>query len=134
MIDNSLLFWENIRYFRPREFASPDAFGSGINIDPSIVIICDVTRNIVKVPLIILSGIRTAKYNRKIKGSKNSAHLRGYAVDIRALSPRLKFNIVNTALFLKVRRIGVYEKHVHLDTDPNLMQDIIWYGKYKPKK
>lgn len=35
------------------------------------------------VPVTIISGYRPAALNRKIKGAKNSAHLYGYAADIR---------------------------------------------------
>tara|TARA_B110000211_G_scaffold15953_1_gene16675 strand:+ start:10721 stop:11245 length:525 start_codon:yes stop_codon:yes gene_type:complete len=35
------------------------------------------------VPVTIISGYRPAALNRKVKGAKNSAHLYGYAADIR---------------------------------------------------
>ena len=42
-------------------------------------------RDLIKVPIIITSAYRTDDWNRRVGGSKNSLHLRGLAVDTRAI-------------------------------------------------
>lgn len=52
-------------------------------INPAIVQRLQVIRDIVDLPILILSGCRCKKHNTKIKGAQNSEHLIGNAVDFR---------------------------------------------------
>ena len=66
---------------------------------------------------------------RDKKGS--SAHNTGKAIDIRAWTGKDRFQIIQAANKLGVNRIGVYDRHVHLDVDMTKGQNTMWIGKSK---
>jgi uncharacterized protein YcbK (DUF882 family) len=78
------------------------------------------------IPFRINSGYRTSAHNEDVGGKANSAHTKGFAVDIFALSSKDKFTIVSAALRNGVNRIGVGNTFVHIDTDPSLPKNVIW--------
>ena len=64
-------------------------------------------------PIFITSGVRCPEYNRRVGGYWDSPHLKGLAVDIVArISP---VTMAYLADELGVFRIGVYDRHTHLD-------------------
>lgn len=76
--------------------------------------------------LIYTSGYRCPACNAKAGGVKNSAHLRGLAVDIHASTSADRFKICKSALMLGFRRIGIARNFIHLDIDKSLPSDVIW--------
>lgn len=72
------------------------------------------------------SGYRCAECNRVTGGVPNSGHLRGRAVDVCAPDSATRFRIVQAALKVGFRRIGIGKNYVHLDTDSSLPQNMIW--------
>lgn len=65
-------------------------------------------------------------------GIGSSAHNAGLAVDIRAWDGKTKYAIVNAALELGIKRVGIYDRHVHIDIDSTKThQNTIWLGKSK---
>ena len=67
---------------------------------------------------------------RNKKGS--SAHNAGLAIDIRAHKGPEKYEIVKAAYKLGFKRIGIYDRHVHLDIDDTKAhQNTIWLGTSK---
>lgn len=67
-------------YFKPEEFASK---GNGrINIKSDLVNRLDAVRTEFGQPIKITSGYRDPAHNRRVRGSKNSQHMHGTAVDI----------------------------------------------------
>ncbi len=60
---------------------------------------------------------------------KESAHFKGLAADIRAGNGWERYCLVAAALGLGIKRIGVYDKHIHIDVDPTLPKPVIWSGK-----
>lgn len=115
-----------LKYFKLSEFDSPDVPGSGAQMKEHLLKRLDLLREAVGFPLSINSGFRTEEHNAKVKGSANSAHLRGLAVDIVAMSGRAKFDIVRAALDLGFHRIGIAKTFVHLDMDESLPGQCIW--------
>ncbi len=119
--------WDAIRHFKPHEFDSPDAPGSGENMDPEFVAMLDRLRERVGVPLIVNSGYRTADYNAQLEGSVDgSAHTRGKAVDLAARSSRERLQIIAQALEIGIRRVGIGRTFVHLDLDHTKPQLVAW--------
>jgi len=119
--------WPDIRYFRSKEFDSPDSPGSGMRMNLAFVQKLDKLREAVKMPLIINSGYRTPKHNDGLKDSVDgSAHTTGHAADIRALNSATKYKIVEAAFRLGFRRIGIGKTFVHLDDSITHPQDVIW--------
>ncbi len=78
------------------------------------------------VDYIFTSGYRCVMCNTAAKGSKNSAHLRGLAVDISCNYSRSRWELITKASLLGIRRIGIAKTFVHLDIDISLPQDVMW--------
>lgn len=114
------------KWFKYEEFDSPDAPGSGQLISPVLADKLDNLREIVGVPLIVTSGVRTAGHNNAVGGVDGSAHVRGMAVDFSAVDSGTKFKIVKAALSLGFNRIGVGARFVHLDIDDTKPPNVMW--------
>lgn len=72
------------------------------------------------------SGFRCAACNAAAGGVKNSAHMRGKAVDIKSETSQDRFEITGQALDQGFKRIGIGHKIVHLDIDETLPQNVAW--------
>lgn len=119
--------WADIKYFRASEFDSPDLGGSGFNMNLDFVAKLDKLREAVKMPLTIHSGFRTVAHNASLPDSVDgSAHTTGHAADIGALSSTQRYLIVEAALRLGFRRVGVGNSFVHIDDDITKAQDVMW--------
>ena len=115
--------WSRVRYFRRHEFGQgePD-----IEPDPLLVEMLDEARQFAGIPFVITSGLRTQERNSEVGGAPTSAHLTGHAVDIRCPTSRHRHKILEAALMVGFRRVGIGRGFVHLDTDSAKAQDIIW--------
>ena len=82
-------FWNEIRFFKPEEFESPDIPGSGIKMNKRIIKALDYARNQVGLPFHINSGYRSEKHNRDVGGVSNSQHKLGNAADVGISSQEL---------------------------------------------
>ena len=72
------------------------------------------------------SGFRCPDCNAKAGGSVHSAHLRGLAVDVSCVQSKERFEILENAIILGWRRIGIGKTFVHLDVDSSLPQEVCW--------
>lgn len=126
--------FQNVKFFLPLEFDSPDAPGTGDLMNIQLVYKLDMIRTIINTPIFIKSGYRTKKHNKEIGGEKNSAHLKGLAVDIFCDDSITRFLIVRYALYLRISRIGIYQAHIHLDIDDTKPQKILFLGTYQDEK
>ena len=73
-----------------------------------------------------LSGYRCKECNAAAGGFKNSAHLRGKAVDILVSDSSERWRVCRVSVGLGFRRIGIDRRFMHLDIDDSLPQDIMW--------
>ena len=106
-------------FFSLSEFDSPDAKGSGENMQDSTLQMLDKARALAGIPFVINSGFRTQSHNEAVGGVADSAHARGYAVDIRCRD-RANFETVVLALIVAgFKRIGTHHNYVHADNDPD---------------
>jgi hypothetical protein len=72
--------------------------------------------------LVITSGKRT----------NSKAHKKGRGVDIRCHTSQLRFKILDAAFSEGFLRIGVYDRHIHLDLElEGYPQCVMWLGKSK---
>tara|TARA_R100001129_G_scaffold64614_2_gene44184 strand:- start:44 stop:433 length:390 start_codon:yes stop_codon:yes gene_type:complete len=89
-------------------------------------------------PMVISSGYRSEAHNIAIGGSKNSAHLKGCAVDV-VCSGHLAYEIVKLAMELEFSGIGVKQngvhakRFIHIDTMPrhSITSPRPWIWSYK---
>ena len=112
------------KYFSDYEFKKIGCRLS--DMDESFMHSLDTLREKVGEPLILSSAFRTVEQNKAAGGVPNSAHLKGMAVDIVALTSRKRYTIVSAALEIGIRRIGIGKSFVHIDTDTTLPQNVIW--------
>lgn len=97
--------------------------------DPRVLELLDQTREYAQVPFVLTCSFRSAAYDIAKGRSGNSAHTRGLAFDIACKTDHQRFKIVTAAILCGWKRIGVYSTWIHLDADPSLAQQVIWYGK-----
>ena len=115
-----------MKYFNIDEFDSPDEPGSGQYMDDDFLEMLDRARDFAGVPFVINSGYRTKAHNLKVGGTKNSAHLDGFAADIRCNASRERMYIVGALLEAGFNRIGIGNGFIHVDNDPTKPDDVIW--------
>lgn len=102
--------------FNLKEFVSPDT--GTVKINSKLVSKLQFLRDSTGYPIIINSGYRTPKHNKKVKGKKNSSHLRGNAVDIWSK------NLTIEQIFWYTRHAGFdriiaydHKNFLHVDVD-----------------
>lgn len=115
-----------LRYFKLEEFDSPDMVGSGSIMQESTLLMLEEARYFADMPFVINSAVRTEAHNAKVGGKPNSAHTRGYAVDIKVRNGLERMKVVNALLQAGFTRIGVARTFVHADNDPSLPQNVLW--------
>jgi len=115
-----------VKYFTHEEFDSPDSTDSGLNMDDSFLRMLDSAREAAGTPFKINSGFRTPKHNKKVGGSENSSHLRGFAADIHVTSNSTRYVILEALLNIGFNRIGVADTFIHVDADPIKTKNVIW--------
>ena len=118
--------WNDIKHFKPSEFDSPDAPGSGEKMDLMFVARLDAMRAMIARPININSGYRTPSHNKAVGGVPKSAHTMGVGADIACPSDSMRWLLVNAALDCGIKRIGIGKNLVHVDADPNLPSPRIW--------
>ncbi len=119
--------WPTLEFFCASEFDSPDEPGSGlIHMNHDFVMKLDQLRARIEVPLHINSGFRTAAWNKRVGGKQSSAHRKGFAVDIRVAQSGRRFTIVEAALAMGFKRVGIGKTFVHLDASLTLSQQVLW--------
>jgi|TARA_R110000796_G_scaffold9120_4_gene31340 uncharacterized protein YcbK (DUF882 family) len=114
-----------MRYFKANEFTC-----NGVNcfdkMQPSTLELLDDARHYAKIPFRLNSTWRSDAWNKEIKGAKNSAHLRGYAVDIKCTNSMDRFTIIKALLKAGYTRVGVASNFIHCDNDPSLAAGVIF--------
>ena len=120
-----------MRNFNLKEFDSPDLSGSGLNMDKDFLSMPDNARDIAKTPFKITSGYRTKEHNIAIykklgKKPIESSHLKGVACDIACSDSRARFLIINALLEAGFTRIGIANNFIHVDSDCEKSQNVIW--------
>ena len=125
---------ETLNHFSPSEFRCRCGCGAGIEqMDPELLSMLDKAREIAGIPFVLSSAFRCPEHNRTVGGVSNSAHVRGYAVDIRCVDSHSRFTMLQALLKAGFRRIELAPTWIHVDCDPDKPQDVAFYqqgGKY----
>lgn len=112
--------------FNTREFDSPDEPFSGFIIDTELVLKLQTIRDLLKAPIIVVSGVRTRTHNEIVGGVYNSEHLFGRAADIYCAVSATRFLIVKYAMQVGFTRIGISRSFIHLDISQVKAQQVFW--------
>ena len=110
---------------KPKHFLPEETEG----LDLRLVSMLDQAREKAGVPFVISSGHRTEAQNADAGGVKDSAHVRGLAVDLQCLTSGQRFRMVRGLLLAGFRRVGIYNRHLHADVDDRLPPDVMWTGE-----
>lgn len=123
----------DFRYFKYSEFDSPDLKDSGKKMSPIFLEMLDEARDIANIPFQITSGYRTKEHNetlknRGFKASKNSAHLKGLAADIKCSTSKERWLIIDSLIIAGFTRIGIGQNFLHCDImdESSKTQNVIW--------
>jgi hypothetical protein len=106
-------------HFGPEEFDEPD------KMESQLLLALDETRRKAGLPIWVTSSYRAGD---------TKAHGRGWAVDVsdnregKPCNSAWRFAVVRALLGSGFRRIGVYDRHLHADMDPDLPQSVMWWG------
>lgn len=100
--------------------------GTKENLNVSLLQILNRLERRLEYQLDYSSGYRCPECNLKAGGVKDSAHLRGLAVDIRCHTSQERCKVDNGAVELGIRRRGIGKNIIHLDVDTSLPQDVLW--------
>lgn len=92
------------------------------NLKTPLVLNLDIARERAGVPFIITSGFRTEEENKAIGGVSNSAHLIGYAVDLRILNGNQTARMIEALLSIPFFEVVIEKDHIHVEM--NLTQRI----------
>lgn len=118
------LNWDEIKYFKRREFACKCGKCGGFPVepDPELVKLLEKIRAYFGKPVRINSGVRCAAHNSSaaVGGAKNSQHLHGTAADIvvDGVTPE-RVALYAETLLPKTGGIGRYKTFTHIDTRKN---------------
>ncbi len=107
---------------RYRFFSDAEVAG----LQPAFVERLDRAREAAGTPFIITpgGGLR-AVGTSKVQGS---AHEAGWAVDLRCSSSHQRFRILRALFAAGFTRVGVYDRHIHVDADPTKPPEVTWTG------
>lgn len=97
-------------------------------LDKELCAMLDWARGRAGVPFVITCGLRTVDHNEQVGGVQDSAHLRGLGVDLACSDSYSRYKMVQALLLAGFKRMGVYDKHIHVDRDDTLPQDVMWGG------
>lgn len=76
-------------------------------------------------PIVIRSGFRCKRENRKVGGEADSYHLLGLAVDIAVASDSRRYALIRALLNHGWKRLGIGKNIVHADRGPT-RKPVIW--------
>ena len=86
----------------------------------------DEAREYANIPFIINSAYRSPEHNAKVGGKPGSSHIKGLAVDISAKDSRTRFLILDALFAVGFTRIGIADSFIHVDSDIDKSQNVIW--------
>ena len=113
--------WRNFVY---NEFKCPCC---GKNeTSEKLISLLDFIRNLIRTPMIINSGYRCKKHNKKIDGNPESEHLSGEGADIRCENSKMRYLLIDTALSVGFRRVGIGDTFIHLGISKDRPSEVIW--------
>lgn len=115
---------EGIKNFRPQEFACPHC--GDVKIDSVLVLVLQKLRDFLGEPVVITSAYRCPEHNEKVGGVPGSAHIKGYAVDIKCQSSRYRYRVLRFLFRELITRVGIGEGFIHFDIDPDKPQGVVW--------
>lgn len=126
-----IITWNQIKHFTPREFTCKC---EGLCGHPSVISLelvakLEQIRDLIGMPISIISGSRCERYNRMVGGKMCSAHIPkkgiSHAADVHCPDSNFRFAFLTAALPI-FNRIGIGKDFIHVDIDPELPPNAVW--------
>ncbi len=105
-------------------------------LDTELVAMLDVARHKAGIPFVITDGLRTPATNTDPNAVKDSAHLKGLAVDLRCRDYQSLWKILDGLFSSGFKRMGIYFRkvegktvptHIHCDiAKDGKPQEVLW--------
>ena len=114
------------KYFSEKEFNRCTPSCSLQDMNQEFMNKLDKLRELSGIPLVINSAFRSVQYEKSKGRNGTSSHVLGVAVDIRCNDSRNRFKVLEGALKLGFRRIGVAKSFIHLDISKRHAKNVIW--------
>ena len=95
-------------------------------MQPEFIQQLQATRTILGLTMKITSARRCLTHNAAVGGVDSSAHVDGWAADIKATTSAYREKLVVAALRAGFNRIGIAKTFVHLDCDPTKSPNVMW--------
>jgi len=111
-------------YFTNKEMSCPCCGKEGMN--RGFMDRLNMARSLAEIPFTINSAFRCLAHNAKVGGAVNSAHTGGYAADISCKTSRYRHIILKALRTVRFNRIGIYKNFIHVDCDPDKVEDVTW--------
>lgn len=116
------------KYFKPE--TDPKLFfcpccGNSI-VDIVLLNNLDKLRELYGKPIYVNSGFRCKDHNFTVGGNPNSEHMDGKGADLRCESSMDRFKLIELALHVGFRRIGIGNTFVHVGSCKKRPQGVIW--------
>ncbi len=126
--------WADVSHFTPREFTCrcEGLCDHPVVVSLDLVAKLDKIRDLIGMPVTIVSGTRCERHNRKVGGKPLSSHVprdgTSHAADVRCPDNVFRFAFLAAALPI-FNRIGIGKDFIHVDDDPALPSNVVWvYG------
>lgn len=113
------------KYFSSKEFRCKCGCG-GLDISQKLIDRLNTVREILGKPIVISSGYRCLKHNRAEGSNDTSSHIKGLAVDIKAVDSSYRYELLKVLFFVGFVRIGIDKDFIHIDIDDTKPQKITY--------
>lgn len=109
--------FSELKNFSASEFNHPE------KISPPLLRMLQHARNLYGSPIIITSDYRPASH---------SSHGLGLALDLHCVTSGDRFYLTQALLSAGFKRVGIYDRHIHVDIDPRRPTPVLWTGISQP--
>ena len=115
----SLEVFQEIEHFSPIEFAHPE------KLNPDLLILLDAARKVAGIPFYIKSDYREG--DPRAHGDGDGLDF-GLQKESHVISGRERYLVLPSLLSSGFHRIGIYDRHFHVDVSNRLPGKVIWMG------
>lgn len=93
---------------------------------PELLVRLELVRSIYGAPIVINSWCRCPSHNAAVGGVDSSAHVAGWAVDIRCNAGSTKYNLLDALKGAGFNRFGIAKTFIHVDMDATKVSRVLW--------
>lgn len=115
------------RFFSQTDFSGANPTCSIDDMGTSFMTRLDQAREYAGIPFVVNSAYRTVEHEIEQGRDGTSSHTKGIAVDLACKGSRQRYLMIHALLKVGFTRIGIGETFLHVDTDEDKDQNVIWH-------